>query len=58
MIDWIVSPGCKGSRLTIAVPRAVRSFIGISCAFKRYTRPRLEKNNKYACADVWMMWTM
>ena len=40
----------------MAVPRAVRSFIGISCALSRYTRPRFEKNSRYAWAVVWMMW--
>ena len=29
---WIVSSGASGSRLTAGVPRAVRSFIGTSCA--------------------------
>ena len=36
------------------MPCAVRSSIGIWCALSRYTRPRFEKNNRYACADVWM----
>ena len=32
---WIVSLGARGSRLTAAVPRAVRSFMGTSCARRR-----------------------
>jgi hypothetical protein len=30
----------------MAVPRAVRSFMGISWALRRYTRPRFEKNSR------------
>ena len=30
----------------MAVPRAVRSFIGISWALSRYTLPRFEKNSR------------
>ena len=33
----------------MAVPRAVRSFIGISNARRRNTRPLLEKSSRWAC---------
>ena len=33
----------------MAVPRAVRSFIGISSARSRNTRPRLENSSRWAC---------
>ena len=36
----------------MAVPRAVRSFIGISRARSRNTRPRLENSSRWACAEV------
>ena len=37
----------------MAVPRAVRSFIGISRARSRNTRPRLENSRRWAWDDVW-----
>ena len=47
---WMVSSGASGSRLTTGVPRAVRSFIGTSCARSRKTRPLFE--NRSRCASV------
>ncbi len=36
----------------MAVPRAVRSFIGISSARSLKTRPRLENRSRWACEEV------
>ena len=52
-IAWIVSSGASEMRFTTGVPRAVRSFMGISWARSRKTLPRLENSNRCASAVVW-----
>ena len=39
------SSSVKGTRFTIAEPRAVRWPIGSSCTLRRYTLPLFEKNS-------------
>ena len=46
------SPPVSWSRLTMAVPRAVRPASGISYPFMLYTRPRLVKNMISSCVEV------
>ena len=56
MIAVIDSFGASGTRLTAAVPRAVRSFIGISWPRSRYTLPWFEKSRRKAWAEVCTTW--